>query len=134
MSSSLNPWTALSLKNLEPAKATKIIASANTDTQVWIAPFITGVYGKAYPIKVYLCNGQASAATVILWDERLTESTPTKRGSNTAPLYKFNVAASADVSVGIDKLPFDWFQAGVAAQSSQDGMFVKIEFAMSNSE
>lgn len=129
-----NPWTTLEIDKMEPWTVSYTVDAATTEEQVCITPFSDAVGGKAYPVKIYLSNGQASAAIVTLWDERLLQADPPARGSDAAPLYRFNVEASKDREIGIDKLPVDWIQGGLAIKSSQDAMFIKVEFAMSSNE
>jgi hypothetical protein len=130
-----NPWTTLEIDKMEPWTVSYTVQTATTEEQVCITPFSDAVGGKAYPIKIFLSNAQASAAVVELWDERLGQADPPARGQpGGSALYIFNVEASKDREIGIDKLPVDWIQGGLCIKSTQDAMFIKVEFAMSNNE
>jgi len=104
------------------------IASAATNTQIAKMPWPNPAAGKGSLHKIYVSNSQATAAVVVLWDQDLSDATPTARGSAAAPLFRINVPASSDVMVPSDRLPEVWFQAGIAAQSSQVSCFISVEY------
>ena len=129
-----NPWTALNIDDMEPWSVVYKVASAGAEEQVCLMPFNDAVGGRGYPVKIFIHNTTSSAATLILWDEYLGQSDPPARGDPDATgLYHFNIAASSDVSWGIDKLPLDWIQAGLCIKATQV-VIIKVEFAMSNNE
>ena len=106
-----------------------ILDSGGSEKQIGRVSYPSPAAGKAYIKKIFLHNSHATNAAVItLWDEDTTNSTPVQRGSNAAPLFKFNLAALSQVAYGPDQLPREFFQAGFVMQSDNVNVEVSIEY------
>lgn len=110
------PYTFTKTYKLEPT-------SAGQDRQLMRASWPLGMYAELEAITI---TGQiASAGQVVLWDQDLTNSTPTTRGSAGGALAIFGASAGAASGVGAttveyggDGRPKPKFYAGIATQAS----------------
>lgn len=106
----------------EPEVAHHLVDTVSTEEQVALAPYPSPVEGYIRLLYVLISNpDQANPAVIQLWDEDLTNATPTARGSQTAPLLEFRVASN---SQWIGAVPPEIFQAGIAMYSSVDAVHI----------
>lgn len=96
------------------------VTSASADRQIMRAPWPIDMYAEL--ISVSVSNPLASAGQVVMWDQDLSNSTPTTRGSAGQALAVFSIggaAFSGQSSTGtISSPPQTRFYGGIACQAS----------------
>jgi hypothetical protein len=123
-----SPWWE-NWANCWPETVQGTIANAAANTQLALLPIYPPMNGRSRLLNFHFSNATASAAVIVLWDQLLVDptnyTTNGTRGSHTAPILQFNIPAGADAMGRAVTTPY--FQCGVAAQSSQSGVFFSLE-------
>ena len=117
-----------------PVIKQKRINSASTTVMITRAPWQAGV-NKYYKIhKIVVSNFDGSPATLHLWDQDLSSTTPAGRGSASAALITVGVGAGGASGVACttktiteQELPKERFFAGISAQATSINVHVMIE-------
>ena len=91
--------------------------ATGADRQLYLVPWASPFFGKAYLTHLILTNTTATAALVKLWDEHIgfAGMNAAKRGDNANNNLAFQVPASGQVDVQLD----EFFQAGLAMTTTQ---------------
>lgn len=98
-----------------------IVTSAGTNVQLARAPWTQGMYFELLDVRVG--NQLASAGQVVMWDQDLSNTTPTTRGSagQALAIYSAGAASASGQAAGITTAeagPTTRFYAGIAMQAS----------------
>ncbi|NOJ30273.1 MAG: hypothetical protein DA328_08920 [Nitrososphaeraceae archaeon] len=114
----------------EPRYYNKEIASSATDTQIFRSPHPESNGTSRSIIRgLVLTNTHAANITqFIFWDEDTTADASVKakkRGSNTAPLFKYRVPVGSSVYIEFPNLGF-YVQQGLAGQASEINAHVSV--------
>jgi hypothetical protein len=108
----------------EVQEKTTIITAANTNTQLFLVPWVPPAIKQGVLEMLVISNQQAvNEAIVKIWDQDITSSgtVPPARGAVATPLIPpINVPAGTQVWLGIGSCPNIKILAGLTAQSTQD--------------
>lgn len=101
------------------------ITSTNTDTQVFISPWLVG---RSYiPHKIIVSNLGAGASIVKLYDKDLTSGTIAPAGTVSNPVFVFNLAIGETKIIDCRSLPLKRFISGMTAQSTVVNAHIIVE-------
>ena len=107
--------------------------SANTSLQLYRAPWPTGRYVEIIGARISNV-GAASGGQVVMWDQDLSNTTPTTVGSAAAPraIFAYGAAAASGVAAstveyGRDGTPTPAFFGGIAFQASTINVHVNLK-------
>lgn len=101
------------------------ITSANTDTQIFTAPWRSY---RRYIINKIIITNEGAATVIKFYDKDTANVTPVVRGDNAnAPLLEFNVAANTTVYLDERTAPKEFFQAGMVGNSTIANQVVTVE-------
>lgn len=101
------------------------VTSANTDTQIFKAPWLAY---RRYIINKLIITNEGAATVVKFYDKDLSNVTPVVRGDSVnAPLLEFNVGANTTLFLDERTAPKEFFQAGMVANSSIANQVITVE-------
>ena len=107
-----------------------VVTSAGMSQQIMRAPWPLDMYAELITVKT--SNSIASAGQLVLWDQDLSNTTPTTRGSAGQALQVFEAGAAsfsgqaANVDEGANVIPTTRFYGGIACQASVINMGVSV--------
>lgn len=105
-----------------------VVTSAGMNQQLMRAPWPLDMYVELIAVKT--ANSLASAGQLVMWDQDLSNTTPTTRGSAGQALAVFEAGAApfsgqaANVDEGAHFIPATRFYGGIACQASVINMGV----------
>jgi hypothetical protein len=106
--------------------------SASADRQLGRAPWPLNQYWELESLTITNSDGSASGGQIVLWDQDLTNTTPSTRGSAGGYLAAFGVGAAAASGVASTTIVYNQegnaprpkFYAGIAMQASRLNILV----------